>query len=92
MTHNADATLTRSQRRAARLARQKQVEQYHRKDRQHNVLAESGPLCSALVLDHPRASFNIPKIFRSMRAFGDAEVHLVNIGVFDTASAKGSKN
>lgn len=83
-------TLTRSQRRAARAARQKQIEQRYRKDRQRNVLACPGPHEFAFVLDNLKAGFNVPKIFRSAQAFGGAEIHLVNIGVFDPAPAKGA--
>ncbi len=90
MTEDTDIPLTRSQRRAARLARQKQIEQRYRKDRQRNVLAQPGPHPFVFVLDHLKAGFNVPKIFRSAQAFGGAEVHLVNIGVFDTAPAKGA--
>ncbi|WP_231892831.1 RNA methyltransferase [endosymbiont of unidentified scaly snail isolate Monju] len=90
MTNDAEIPLTRSQRRAARLARQKQIEQRYHKDRQRNVLAQPGPHTFAFVLDHLKAGFNVPKIFRSVQAFGGAEVHLVNIGVFDTAPAKGA--
>jgi len=90
MTNDTEVPLTRSQRRAARLARQKQIEQRYHKDRQRNVLAQPGPHTFAFVLDHLKAGFNVPKIFRSVQAFGGAEVHLVNIGVFDTAPAKGA--
>jgi tRNA G18 (ribose-2'-O)-methylase SpoU len=43
-----------------------------------------------LVLDHLKAGFNIPKIFRSAEAFGAHAVHLVNIPPFDPAPAKGA--
>ena len=86
----ADQPLTRSQRNAARLERQRQVEQRYRKARQRNVLAKPGPHQLAVVLDNLKAGFNVPKIFRSAQAFGAAEVHLVNIGVFDPAPAKGA--
>ncbi len=82
--------LTRAERRAARLARQKQIEQRYRKDRQRNVLAQPGCHDFVFVLDNLKAGFNVPKIFRSAQAFGAAAVHLVNIGVFDTAPAKGA--
>lgn len=82
--------LTRSQRKAERLERQRQIEQRYRKARQRNVAAVPGPNSFALVLDNLKAGFNVPKIFRSAQAFGGAEVHLVNIGVFDPAPAKGA--
>lgn len=82
--------LTRSQRKAERLERQRQIEQRYRKARQRNVMAKPGPNPFAFVLDNLKAGFNVPKIFRSTQAFGGAEVHLVNIGVFDPAPAKGA--
>jgi len=82
--------LTRSQRKAERLERQRQIEQRYRKARQRNVMAQPGPNQFAFVLDNLKAGFNVPKIFRSTQAFGGAEVHLVNIGVFDPAPAKGA--
>jgi tRNA G18 (ribose-2'-O)-methylase SpoU len=42
------------------------------------------------VLDHLKAGFNVPKIFRSAQAFGAQEVHLIDIGPFDPAPAKGA--
>jgi tRNA G18 (ribose-2'-O)-methylase SpoU len=43
-----------------------------------------------IVLDHLKAGFNVPKIFRSAEAFGAREVHLIGIGPFDPAPAKGA--
>jgi tRNA G18 (ribose-2'-O)-methylase SpoU len=60
------------------------------KERQRNLLAEPGPLPVVLVLDHLKAGFNVPKIFRSAQAFGAREVHLIGIGPFDPAPAKGA--
>lgn len=82
--------MTRSQRRAERLARQKQIEQRYRKNRQRNVMARPGRHTFAFVLDNLKAGFNVPKIFRSVQAFSGAEIHLINIGVFDPAPAKGA--
>lgn len=62
---------------------------YH-KERQKNILAVPGPHEFVLVLDQLKAGFNVPKIFRSAEAFGVAAVHLINIGPFDPAPAKGS--
>lgn len=81
---------TRSQRRAERDARQRQIEQRYHKNRQRNVMAQPGAHDFAVVLDNLKAGYNVPKIFRSVQAFGGAAVHLVNIGVFDPAPAKGA--
>jgi tRNA G18 (ribose-2'-O)-methylase SpoU len=62
----------------------------YRKQRQRNVLAQPGPLPFIVVLDHLKAGFNVPKIFRSAQAFGARELHLVGIGPFDPAAAKGA--
>ena len=62
----------------------------YRKHRQRNVLAQPGPHPFVIVLDHLKAGFNVPKIFRSAQAFGAGEVHLVGIGPFDPAAAKGA--
>lgn len=62
----------------------------YEKNRRRNLLAKPGPHSFAIVLDHLKAGFNVPKIFRSTEAFGGAEVHLVNIGPFDPAAAKGA--
>ena len=43
-----------------------------------------------MVLDNLKASFNIPKIFRSADAFGAAEVHLIGTDFFDPKPAMGS--
>lgn len=62
----------------------------YQKERQKNVLAKPGQHSFVLVLDQLKPGFNVPKIFRSAEAFGAAAVHLVNIGPFDPAPAKGS--
>jgi len=62
---------------------------YH-KQRQRNLLAKPGAHEFILVLDHLKAGFNVPKIFRSAEAFGAHEVHLIDIGPFDPAPAKGA--
>jgi len=62
----------------------------YKKQRQRNLLATPGPHPFVLVLDHLKAGFNVPKIFRSAEAFGAREVHLIDIGMFDPAPGKGS--
>jgi tRNA G18 (ribose-2'-O)-methylase SpoU len=62
----------------------------YNKERQRNILARPGAHEFVLVLDQLKAGFNVGKIFRSAEAFGAGAVHLVNIGPFDPAPAKGS--
>lgn len=62
----------------------------YQRERLRNRLAEPGPLPVVLVLDHLKAGYNVPKIFRSAQAFGALEVHLIGIGPFDPAPAKGA--
>ena len=62
---------------------------YHKECRK-NIFAKPGPHELVLVLDQLKAGFNVPKIFRSAEAFGVAAIHLINIGPFDPAPAKGS--
>jgi tRNA G18 (ribose-2'-O)-methylase SpoU len=61
-----------------------------RKHRQRNLLATPGQHRLIIVLDHLKASYNIPKIFRSAEAMGAWEVHLVGIDHFDPAPAMGA--
>jgi len=68
----------------------KQMLQRYLKERQRNVLARPGAHPFAVVLDHLKAGYNVAKIFRSAEAFGARAVHLVGIGPFDPAPAKGS--
>lgn len=49
-----------------------------------------GPHECVLVLDHLKAGFNVGKIIRSANALGCHSVHLVGIGLFDTATARGT--
>jgi len=65
------------------------AESRYKKHRQRNMLAQPGVHPIALVLDNLKAGYNVPKIFRSAHAFGAAEVHLIDIGPFDPAPAKG---
>ncbi|GAB6042931.1 TrmH family RNA methyltransferase [Endothiovibrio diazotrophicus] len=81
---------TRAQRKAEHaLGREVWMKRYER-ERQRNVAATPGPLPMVIVLDSLKAGFNVPKIFRSGEAFGVHEIHLVNIGPFDPAPAKGA--
>lgn len=62
----------------------------YQKDRQRNVLAQPGEHQFIIVLDNLQAGFNVPKIFRTAEAFGAHEIHLINVGPFDPAPAKGA--
>ena len=62
----------------------------YQKERRKNVLAQPGEHPFVLILDQLKPGFNVPKIFRSAEAFGAAAVHLIGIGPFDPAPAKGS--
>ena len=62
----------------------------YEKERRRNLLAGPGAHELVVVLDHLKAGFNIPKIFRSAEAFGVRELHLVGIAPFDPAPAKGA--
>ncbi len=78
------------QERKERQELRKQALLRYQKQRQRNILAEPGEHDFIIVLDHLKAGFNIPKIFRSAEAMGANAVHLVGIGPFDPAPAKGS--
>ena len=62
----------------------------YQKDRQRNVMAKPGAHKFILILDHLQSGFNVPKIFRSAETLGAHEVHLINVGPFDPAPAKGT--
>jgi tRNA G18 (ribose-2'-O)-methylase SpoU len=62
----------------------------YEKHRRRNLMATPGEHEFIVVLDHLKAGFNVPKIFRSAEAFGAHEVHLIGIGPFDPAPAKGA--
>ncbi len=70
--------------------RQRQIIQRYTKERQRNILAKPGPNDFVVILDGLKPGFNVAKTFRSADAFGASAVHLVDIGVFDPAPAKGS--
>lgn len=71
-------------------AERKNALKRYEKHRRRNLLAEPGVNSFVIVLDHLKAGFNVPKIFRSAEAFGAREVHLIGIGPFDPAPAKGA--
>lgn len=62
----------------------------YEKHRRRNLMATPGENRFIVVLDHLKAGFNVPKIFRTADAFGAYEVHLIGIGPFDPAPAKGA--
>ena len=76
-------------RRSPRKSRNQALLRYE-KHRRRNILAEPGAHEYIIVLDHLKAGFNVPKIFRTAEAFGAHEVHLIDIGPFDPAPAKGA--
>ncbi len=81
--------VSRQERKKQHELRQHALLRYN-KQRQRNVMAQPGEHDFIIVLDHLKAGFNIPKIFRSAEAMGANSVHLVGIGPFDPAAAKGS--
>jgi len=76
-------------RRSTRKSRNEALLRYE-KHRRRNLLARPGAHPFVVVLDHLKAGFNVPKIFRSAEAFGAREIHLIDIGPFDPAPAKGA--
>jgi tRNA G18 (ribose-2'-O)-methylase SpoU len=79
---------SRNERTMLKRARNQALERY-KKHRQRNLLAKPGAHEFVIVLDRLKAGFNVPKIFRSAEVFGAHEVHLIDIGPFDPAAAKG---
>ena len=73
-----------------RQKRQKDALLRYQKERYKNSFARPGIHPFVLVLDHLKAGFNVPKIFRSAESFGAQAVHLVNIAPFDPAPAMGA--
>lgn len=90
LTYFENDPLVSRQERKDRQEMRKQALLRYQKQRQRNVLAKPGEHDFIIVLDHLKAGFNIPKIFRSAEAMGANAVHLVGIGPFDPAAAKGS--
>lgn len=85
-----DHTTTAMSLRASKRTSRTEAVLRYKKQRQRNMLAKPGTHDFILVLDHLKAGFNVPKIFRSAEAFGAHEIQLVNIGMFDPAPGKGS--
>lgn len=81
--------MSRECREQRRIERRNALKRYE-KHRRRNLMATPGEQPFVVVLDHLKAGFNVPKIFRSAEAFGAREVHLIGIGPFDPAPAKGS--
>lgn len=81
--------VSRECREQLRAERRNALKRYE-KHRRRNLLADPGSQDFVVVLDHLKAGFNVPKIFRSAEAFGAREVHLIGIGPFDPAPAKGA--
>ena len=67
-----------------------QVLKRYTQQRTRNRLAQPGRFPFVLVLDGLKAGYNVAKIFRSALAMGAAGVHVVDIGPFDPAPAKGA--
>ncbi len=76
--------------RERRQAERRNALKRYEKHRRRNLFAKPGVHGFVIVLDHLKAGFNVAKIFRSAEAFGAREVHLVGIGPFDPAPAKGA--
>ncbi len=70
--------------------RNKAIKRYEKERLRNRLLAEPGAHELVLVLDSLKSGFNVPKLFRSAEAFGAREVHLIDIGFFDPAPAKGA--
>ena len=77
--------LSRSERNELR----KQALRRYQKHRRQNALAHPGAHDMVLVLDSLKSGFNVAKIFRTAEVMGVREVHLIGIGPFDPAPAKG---
>lgn len=80
--------VSRNERHKRRQSRTQALERYE-KHRRRNLLAEPGVHEFAIILDRLKAGYNVPKIFRSAEIFGAHEIHLIGIGPFDPAPAKG---
>lgn len=81
--------VSRKCREELRQERQQGLKRYE-KQRRRNAMAEPGAHPFIVVLDHLKAGFNVPKIFRTAEAFGASAIHLIDIGPFDPAAAKGA--
>ena len=70
--------------------RDRVIKRYEKERLKNKLLATHGEHDFVLVLDNLKSGFNVPKLFRSAEAFGAHEVHLIDIGFFDPAPAKGA--
>lgn len=76
--------------RVEKAARREQMLQRYERQRVRNRFARPGRFPYVLVLDGLKAGYNVAKIFRSALALGASTIHLVDIGPFDPAPAKGA--
>lgn len=67
-----------------------QVEWAFRKQRNANLLAQSGIHDCIVVLDGLNPGHNIGKIFRSGEIFGVNEIHVINTPIFNVSPSKGA--
>lgn len=70
--------------------RDRVIKRYEKERLKNRLLATHGEHEFVLVLDNLKSGFNVPKLFRTAEAFGAHEVHLIDIGFFDPAPAKGA--
>ncbi len=70
--------------------RDRVIKRYEKERLKNRLLATHGEHDFVLVLDSLKSGFNVPKLFRSAEAFGAHQVHLIDIGFFDPAPAKGA--
>lgn len=76
--------------RKTRQQQKKKARQRYDKQLVRNKLAQPGPNNFIMVLDNLKSGVNVPKIFRTAEIMGAQEIHLINIGWFDPAPAKGA--
>ncbi len=64
--------------------------QFQKHLRHNKHFATPGPHDFRIILDHPKPSFNIGKIFRSAEIFGSAGLDIIGLKEFDLRPAKGA--
>lgn len=64
--------------------------QFQKHLRHNKHFATPGPHDFRIILDHPKPSFNIGKIFRSAEVFGGAGLDIIGLEEFDLRPAKGA--